>query len=132
MPALFCRIETFSKAGPNKPSFPPNAMFAPTFHCLLAQGAAACPQCVWNEVLAGLTEEDTRSRALMALVTNPFLNFCSFAGPLQISRAAKVSQSCSHQILCCFFFYGSSVTGKSMSMQRFLSCRASFGGSGMQ
>lgn len=78
-------------------------MFAPTFHCLLAQGAAVCPQCVWYEVLAGLIE-DTGPIALMALVINPLSNFCSFAGPLQLCRVAKVSESCSHQILCCFFF----------------------------
>lgn len=64
-------------------------MFAPTFHCLLAQGAAACPQCVWNEVLAGLIEEDARPIALMALVINPLSNFCSFAGPLQDGKSVR-------------------------------------------
>lgn len=71
-------------------------MFAPTFRRLLAQGAAACPQCVWNEVLAGLIEEDARPIALLALVINPLPKFCSFAGPLQLSRVAEAvhTKSC--------------------------------------
>lgn len=80
----------------NKPSFPPNAMFAPTFHCLIAQDAAACPQCVWNEVLAGLTEEDARPIALMALVINPLSNICSFAGWQKCQKAVHTK--------CCVAF----------------------------
>lgn len=84
----------------DKFSFIPNAPLLPS------QCTAACPQCDWNEVQAGLIEADARSIALMALVINPLSNFCSFMGPLQLCRVARVSESCSHQILCCFLFYG--------------------------
>lgn len=90
-----------------------------------------CPQCVWNEVQAGLIEAHTRSIALTALVISLLSKFCSFAGPLQFCSVAKVPESCSHQILGCFLFSGNSYTGKSVSMWRFLKCKASFGGTGM-
>lgn len=80
---------------------------------------------------AGLIEADARSIALMALVINPLSDFCSFVGPLQLCRVAKVLESCSHPILCCFLCHGKSFTDKFVSMQSILKCKASFGGNGM-
>lgn len=93
-------------------------MFAPTFHSLLAPGAAGCPHSVCGlTVLPGLTE-DPRSVALTAVLVNPLLNSCSFRSlGWQKCQTAAHAQSC----ISFFFFFLFHSNFVSLSIQGALS-----------